>query len=112
MSTLTQIIWKLYTPDNKKGALDTSATIGAFAGDKYDSVSQLSVILTDKEQEVEKDKLDLVVAEAKHEQEVKEMKQEFENKIKQLQKKTEHLKHHLGNADVLNKKQAEKIVIL
>ena len=27
MPALSQIIWKLYTPDNKKGALDTSANI-------------------------------------------------------------------------------------
>ena len=42
------------------------------------------MILIDKEQEVEKDKLDLAGSKAKHEQEVKEMKQEFENKIKKL----------------------------
>ena len=61
---------------------------------------------------MEKAKLDLAGSEAKHEQEVKEMKQEFENKIKQLQKKTEHLKHYLVNADVLNQQQEKKIVIL
>ena len=54
----------------------------------------------------------MAAAEAKHEREVKELKQESENKIKQLQKKTEHLKHQLGNADVLNQQQAKKIVIL
>ena len=34
MPALSQIIWKLYTPDNKKGALHTSVAIGAFAGAK------------------------------------------------------------------------------
>ena len=75
MPSLSQIISKSYIPDNKKGALDTLATIGSFAGAKYDFVSQLSVILINEEQEVEKDKLDLAVAEAKHEQEIKEIKQ-------------------------------------
>ena len=68
----------------KRGELYTSAVIGDFARDNYDSVSQLSVTLTDKEQKLQKDKLDLVAIEAKHEQEVKELKQETENKIKQL----------------------------
>ena len=76
--------------------------MGDFAEANYHSISQLSLILTDKEQELEKDKMDLAVVEEKHKQEVKEMKQEFENKIKQLQKKTEHLKHQLGNVGVLN----------
>ena len=75
MPAPSHIIWKLDTPDSKQGALDTVVVIGSFKGANYDSVSQLSVILTDKEQEVEKVKPDLAVAEAKHEQEVKEMKQ-------------------------------------
>ena len=86
--------------------------MGDFAGANYDSISQLSVTLTDKEQELQKAKLDLVAAEGKHEQEVKQLKKESDNKINQLKKKTKHLKHKLGNADVLNQQQAKKIVIL
>ena len=67
--------------------------MGDFAGANYDFVSQLSVTLTNKEQELQKNILDLAVAEEKHVEEVKQLKQEYENKIKQLQKKTEHLKH-------------------
>ena len=50
MPTLSQRIWKLDTPDSKQGELDTIADIGAFAGANYDSISKLSVTLTDKEQ--------------------------------------------------------------
>ena len=88
MPALNQVIWKPDTPDIKQGELDTTTAIGAFVGANYDSVSQLSVTLTDKEQELQKGKLDLETTEEKHEQEVKELKQEPENKIKQLQKNT------------------------
>ena len=52
MPAPSQIIWKLDTPDSRQGALDTKGVIGAFAGANYDSVSQLSVTLTNKEQEL------------------------------------------------------------
>ena len=86
--------------------------MGDFAGANYNFVSQLSVTLTDKEQELQKNILDLAVAEEKHAGEVKQLKQEYERKIKQWQKKTEDVKHQLGKSDVLNPQQAENIVIL
>ena len=49
MPTLSQVIWKLDTPDSKQGELYTTAAIGDFAGANYDSISQLSVTLIDKE---------------------------------------------------------------
>ena len=49
MPSLNLIIWKPYTLDIRKGALDTVAAMGAFAGAKYDLVSQLSLALSDKE---------------------------------------------------------------
>ena len=48
--------------------------MGAFARANYDFVSQLSVTLTDKEQKLQKDKLDLAAAEENHEQEAKKLK--------------------------------------
>ena len=91
--SLNQVIWKSDTLDIKQGALDIVGAIRAFAGANYDSVSQLSLTLSDKEQELQKSKLDLAAAEARHEQEVKQLQQVHENRTKQWQKKTEHLKH-------------------
>ena len=53
----------------------------------------MSVTLIDKEQELQKTRLILAVVEAKHVEEVKQLKQEYERKIKQWQKKTEDVKH-------------------
>ena len=102
MPALSQVLWKSDTPNIKQGELDTPAAMEDFAGANYDSVSQLSVTLTDTEQELQKSRLDLVAAEAKHVEEVKQLKQEYESKIKRWQKKTEDLKHQLGKLDVLN----------
>ena len=33
--TLDQIVWRTDDPNEKQGALDTTATMGAFAGVKY-----------------------------------------------------------------------------
>ena len=93
MPPLSQVLWKSDTPDIKQGALDVAAAMGAFAGANYDSVSQLSVILADKEQELQNTRLDLAAPEEKHAQEVKQLKEEYERKIKQWKKKTEDVKH-------------------
>ena len=110
--SLSHFLWKSETPDMKQGVLETTSSMGDFAGANYDSVSQLSVTLTDKEQELQKTRLILAAVEAKHAEEVKQLKQEYERKIKQWQKNTEDLKHQLGKSDVLNPQQAENIVIL
>ena len=67
MPPLSHVLWKSDTPDIKQGALDTTTSMGVFVGVNYDSISQLSVILTDKEQELQKTRLDLAAAEEKHE---------------------------------------------
>ena len=65
MPSLSQVIWKSDTLDIKQGALDTTAAMGAFAWANYDSVSQLSVTLTDKEHKLQNTRLYLAAAEAK-----------------------------------------------
>ena len=86
--------------------------MGAFAGDNYDSVSQLNKYLLDKEQEMQKAKHDFVAAEAHHKQEFQLLKQEHEGKLKQLQKKNDYLKHHLEKSDILNQQQGDNIATL
>ena len=71
MPALSQVIWKLDTPDSKQGELDTTAVIGDFAGANYDYVLELSVNLTDKEQELQKDKMDLEAVRKNMKQEMK-----------------------------------------
>ena len=49
--------------------------MGSFAGANYDSVSQLNVIFTNKEQELKHTGLDLATAEEKNAHEVKQLKE-------------------------------------
>ena len=43
-----QVIWKLDTTKFQQGALDTKTAMGVFAGEIFDSVSQLSLVLGEK----------------------------------------------------------------
>ena len=49
---LNQVIWKSDSPNIKQGALDTTVSMGDFAGANFDLVSQLNKDLLDKEQEL------------------------------------------------------------
>ena len=80
--TLNQIIWKSDSPDIKQGDLDTTTTMGDFAGANFDSISELNKAFLDKEQELQKSKQDLVVAEAHHKQEIHLLKKEHEDNLK------------------------------
>ena len=82
-----------------------AATMGAFVGANYDSVSRLNKYLLDKEQELQKDKKDLEAVEAHHQKEIQFLKQENEDKQKQLQKKIDHVKHQLEKSHLLNQQQ-------
>ena len=49
---LNHIIWKSNTIDIQQGAVDTSSSMGGFASAKFNSVSQLSLDLEDKDKEM------------------------------------------------------------
>ena len=53
---LGQVIWKADTSDIQQGAVETTATMGVFAGANFQSVSQLSLGLSEKQKELEKAK--------------------------------------------------------
>ena len=63
-----QVIWKSDTTDVHQGALDTKTTMGVFTGANFDSVSQICLVLSDKEKELQKSKLYLAAVEHRHEQ--------------------------------------------
>ena len=86
----------------KQGDLDTAASMGEFAGDNYDSMSQLNKGISNKEQELQNIKLDLVASKVCHKQEVHLLKHEHEEKLKQLKKNNDYFKHRLENSDVLS----------
>ena len=109
MPALGQVIWKEDTSDIQQGAMDTSTSMGVFTGANFDSVSQLSLALGEKEKELQKAKQDLAEAEQRHEQEIDQLKQEHEDRVQQWKNKVEQLKHQLENSDVLNLQQAEQI---
>ena len=85
--------------------------MGYFAGDNFDLVSQLNKELEEKEQELQRSKLDQVQDEAQYKQEIQHLKNEYEQKLRQLQSQNEYLKQQLEKADDLNKKQADNISI-
>ena len=53
-----------------------------FARANFDSISELNKAFLDKEQELQKSKQDLVVAEAHHKQEIHLLKKEHEDNLK------------------------------
>ena len=61
-----QIVWRTDAINEKEGALDTTAAMGVFAGDNYNSVSQLTKDIFSEEHELQKERKDLEVAEAHH----------------------------------------------
>ena len=56
--------------DVKHDALETAASMGAFARENYDSVSQLNKEMEEKEQELQKSKQDQEQVVAHHQQEL------------------------------------------
>ena len=101
-------VLRTYAPSVKKGALDTAAAMGAFTGANYDSVSQLTEDLLNKEQELQKTKEDLEAVDARHQKETQLLKQEHKDKHKKLQKNIDHLKHQLEKSELLNQQQANQ----
>ena len=63
-SVPNQIIWKRDSSDTKQESLDTIAAMGSFVGANFDSVSQLNKELEEKEQALQRSKLDKAQAEA------------------------------------------------
>ena len=56
---LGQVIWKADTSDLPQGVVDAAAAMGVFAGANFQCVSQLSLALGVKQEELEKVKCDL-----------------------------------------------------
>ena len=59
MPSLNQIIWKADTTDIQQGTMDTVVAMGVFARANFNSVLQLSLVLGEKEKELQKAKQDL-----------------------------------------------------
>ena len=58
-----QVIWRLDTTDVQHVGLDKTTSMGFFAGEKFESGSQLSLDIGDKEKELQKSELDLAASE-------------------------------------------------
>ena len=76
--------------------------MGALAEENFDSVSQLNKEFKDKEQELQKVKPDLAQVDVQHRNKIQLLKEEYEEKLNQLQNKNDYLKQHLEKADLLN----------
>ena len=63
-----QVISRSNTTNIQQGALDIVAAMVFFAGENFDSVSQICLVLSDKEKELQKSKLYLAAVEHRHEQ--------------------------------------------
>ena len=104
--SLYQIVWRMNAPNEKQGALDTTTSMGSFAGDNYNSVSQLTKDHVSKEHELHKARKDMEAAEAHHLKDIYLLKQEHQDKQRHSENKIVSLKHQLGESEVLKKKQA------
>ena len=58
--------------------------MGAFAGENYDSVSLINKEVGEKEQEIHRSKQDQAQEHVQHQQEFHDLKNEYEDKMKQL----------------------------
>ena len=86
MPAHNKVIQRSPTTDIQQGALDTEAAMGVFIGANFDSVSQLSLSLRDKEKELQKSKLELETIEQRHEQEINQLKQKLERNSSVVEK--------------------------
>ena len=77
---LDKIVWKNDAPNEKQGALNTTAAIGAFAGANYNLVSHLIKDLCSKEEELQKSRKDVDAFEACHLKDIKFLKEEHQDK--------------------------------
>ena len=105
---LNQVVWRTDAPNERQGELDKTTAMGAFVGDNYDLVSQLAKDILSKEQELQKSKRDLEVAEARHLKEIELLKKEHEDKYRQSQNKIDHLKSHLEKSELLSQQQTNQ----
>ena len=62
-----EVIWKAYTSDMKQGVVGTEASIKVFAAANFQSVSQLSLALGEKQKELEKAKRELAEKQQRYE---------------------------------------------
>ena len=106
-----QIIWNRDSFDTKQEALDTTTAVGDFVGADFDSMSLLNKELEEKEKELQNSKHYLEQVEAQHRQEIRHLRNEYEGKLKKLQRKNDYLKQPLEKEDHLNEKQDEIIYV-
>ena len=79
-----KIIWKRSSKNVKQKTLETTASMGSFVGDNYDSVSSLNKEIEMKEQELQKIKQEQSHEMAHHQSEMQELKDGYADQLKQL----------------------------
>ena len=84
---LDEIVQKKDARNEKQGAVNTTATIGFFAGANYISVLELTKDLFTKEEELQKVTKDLDASKACHLKDIKLLKEEHQDKETQWGKK-------------------------
>ena len=77
---LDEIVQKNDAPNEKQGAVNTTAAIGVFSGANYNSPVQLTKDLFTKEEELQKVRKDLDACEACHLKDIKLLKEEHQDK--------------------------------
>ena len=78
--------------DVKQEALETAATMGAFTGGNYDSISLLNKEVEEKEQELQKSKQEQAQANIQHQQELQDLRDEYEEKLRKIQEQNDLIK--------------------
>ena len=106
------IVWKRDSNDFKQESLETTSTMGAFARDNYDSISLINKEFEEKEQELQRSKQEQAQENAQHQHELQDLKNEYEEKLKQIQEHNDLLKKQLEEAKGVNDEHTQNISTL
>ena len=93
-------------------ALETIASMGSFAGANYDSILFLNKEVKGKEQELQRSKQDQAQGNIQHQHELQDLKDEYEEKLKQLHDQNDLLKQKFEYAQGLNSNHTQRIATL
>ena len=86
--------------------------MGAFVRENYDSVSLINKDVEEKEQELQRSKHEQAHANIHHQQELQDLRNEYEEKLRQLQDQNNLLKQQLEEEKGVNDEHIQKITTL
>ena len=86
--------------------------MGSFTRENYDSVSLLNKEVEEKEKELQKSKQEQAQENAQHQQELQDLRNEYEEKLRQIQDQNNLLKKQLEEEKGVNDEKTNNIATL